>query len=97
MIVFANLVFWMMTNQPQDLIVMYFLNCLWATLINTIRMIVEEYQTISRMLKISYTLGHLDQLPLVELLLVDSSTDPLEGLSLDEPDPLDDKLVTLLL
>merc|ERR1719394_2211572 len=42
-------------------------------------------------------LGNLDQLPLVELLLVDSSTDPLEGLSLDEPDPLDDKLVTLLL
>merc|ERR1719350_1597911 len=35
-------------------------------------------------------LGNLDQLPLVELLLVDSSTDPLEGLSLDEPDPLDD-------
>merc|ERR1719400_1497 len=42
-------------------------------------------------------LGNLDQLPLVELLLVDSSTDPLEGLSLDEPDPLDDQLVTLLL
>merc|ERR1719471_812563 len=42
-------------------------------------------------------LGNLDQLPLVELLLVDSSTDPLERLSLDEPDPLDDKLVTLLL
>merc|ERR1719179_50037 len=42
-------------------------------------------------------LGNLDQLPLVELLLVHSSTDPLERLSLDEPDPLDDKLVTLLL
>merc|ERR1719370_1651899 len=42
-------------------------------------------------------LGNLDQLPLVELLLVDSCSDPLEDLTLDETDPLDDQLVTLLL
>merc|ERR1719412_1025723 len=42
-------------------------------------------------------LSNLDQLPLVELLLVDISTDPLQHLTLDEAHPLDDQLVTLLL
>ena len=34
--------FWMMTNHPQSLICMYLRNCLWATLINTIRIIVKN-------------------------------------------------------
>merc|ERR550519_2845153 len=42
-------------------------------------------------------LANLDQLPLVELLLVDVATNPLENFSLDEPHPLDHQFVTLLL
>merc|ERR1719285_1574587 len=42
-------------------------------------------------------LADLDQLPLVELLLVDAATDPLEHLTLDHAHPLDHQLVTLLL
>merc|ERR1712240_672182 len=42
-------------------------------------------------------LANLDQLPLVELLLVDAATDPLEHLTLDHAHPLDHQLVTLLL
>merc|ERR1719367_2431474 len=42
-------------------------------------------------------LADLDQLPLVELLLVDAATDPLEHLPLDHAHPLDHQLVTLLL
>merc|ERR1719412_287017 len=42
-------------------------------------------------------LSNLDQLPLVELLLVDISADPLQHLTLDEAHPLDDQLVALLL
>merc|ERR1719458_109969 len=42
-------------------------------------------------------LGNLDQLPLVKLLCVHLAADPLEDLTLDETDPLDDQLVTLLL
>merc|ERR1719367_1342625 len=43
------------------------------------------------------SLADLDQLPLVELLLVDAATDPLEHLTLDHAHPLDHQLVTLLL
>merc|ERR1719327_1468597 len=42
-------------------------------------------------------LADLDQLPLVELLLVDAAADPLEHLTLDHAHPLDHQLVTLLL
>merc|ERR1719412_272438 len=42
-------------------------------------------------------LSNLDQLPLVELLLVDISADPFQHLTLDEAHPLDDQLVALLL
>merc|ERR1712012_213266 len=42
-------------------------------------------------------LADLDQLPLVELLLVDAATDSLEHLTLDHAHPLDHQLVTLLL
>ena len=42
-------------------------------------------------------LSNLDELPLVELLLVDESADPLKHLILDEAHPLDDQFVTLLL
>merc|ERR1719367_2759220 len=42
-------------------------------------------------------LADLDQLPLVELLLVDTAADPLEHLTLDHAHPLDHQLVTLLL
>merc|ERR1719237_421948 len=42
-------------------------------------------------------LSNLDQLPLVELLLVDESADPLQHLTLDEAHPLDDQFVALLL
>merc|ERR550519_2642604 len=42
-------------------------------------------------------LANLDQLPLVELLLVDVATNPLENFSLDEHHPLDHQFVTLLL
>merc|ERR1719412_3209280 len=42
-------------------------------------------------------LSNLDQLPLVELLLVDISADPLQHLTLDHADPLDHQLVTLFL
>merc|ERR1719158_1135144 len=42
-------------------------------------------------------LSNLDELPLVELLLVDKSADPLQHLTLDHAHPLDDQLVTLLL
>merc|ERR1719367_1423150 len=42
-------------------------------------------------------LADLDQLPLVELLLVDAAADSLEHLTLDHAHPLDHQLVTLLL
>merc|ERR1719510_405611 len=42
-------------------------------------------------------LGHLDQLPLVPLLFVDSGPDPLKDLSLDHPHPLEHELITSLL
>merc|ERR550532_1874913 len=42
-------------------------------------------------------LGDLDQLPLVPLLGVHITSDPLEDLSLDHPHPFDDELVTSLL
>merc|ERR1711899_330843 len=42
-------------------------------------------------------LTDLDQLPLVELLLVDAATNSLEHLTLDHAHPLDHQLVTLLL
>merc|ERR1719291_1624286 len=42
-------------------------------------------------------LSNLDQLPLVKLLLVDESADPLQHLTLDEAHPLDDQFVALLL
>merc|ERR1719244_1811169 len=42
-------------------------------------------------------LADLDQLPLVELLLVDAAADSLEHLTLDHAHPLDRQLVTLLL
>merc|ERR1719249_461601 len=42
-------------------------------------------------------LSDLDELPLVVLLLVDTTTDSLEALTLDHAHPLDDQLVTLLL
>merc|ERR1719151_175925 len=43
------------------------------------------------------SLGNLDQLPLVSLLLVNSTSYPLEDLSLGHSDPFDDKLITSLL
>merc|ERR550539_2068027 len=42
-------------------------------------------------------LGDLDQLPLVPLLGVHITSDPLEDLSLDESHPFDDQLITSLL
>merc|ERR1719357_590224 len=41
-------------------------------------------------------LANLDQFPLVELLLVDLAPDPLEDLSLHQPDPLDHQFVPRL-
>merc|ERR1719410_1927454 len=42
-------------------------------------------------------LGNSDQLPLISLLLINRSTDPLEDFSLDHSHPFDDKVITSLL
>merc|ERR1719428_2452764 len=42
-------------------------------------------------------LGDLDQLPLISLLSINSSSDSLEDLSLDHSDPLEDEVITSLL
>merc|ERR1719367_493768 len=43
------------------------------------------------------SLGNLDKFSLISLGSIDSATDPLESFSLDESDPLEDKIITSLL